>query len=64
MVRKVIVKEAKVKRVDTNLKVKVKKVLTKSELEIQLMSLLEINDTLEETKSKNMKVIEEEIQSL
>ena len=57
----------KVKRVDTNLKVKVKKVLTKSELEIQLKSLLEINDTLEETNSKNMKVIAsfgEKIQSL
>ena len=65
MVRKIIVKEAKVKRVDTNLKAN--KVLTKSELEIQLKNLLEIKDTLEKTNIKNMKVIvsfEDKIQSL
>ena len=65
MVRKVIVKEAKVKRVETNLKAK--KVLTKAELEIQLKNLLEINDTLEKTNVKNMKIIvsfEDKIQSL
>ena len=63
MVRKVIVKEAKVKRVNTNLKAK--RVPTKSELEIRIKNLLEINDTLDETHKKNMRVIVSfEIQSL
>ena len=47
MVKKVISKEVKVKRVDTNLKLK--KAPTKSELELQVKDLLQANDALEKS---------------
>ena len=45
MVKKVISKEPKQKRVDTNLKIK--KAPTKSELELQVKHLQQANDALE-----------------
>ena len=56
MVKKVISKEVKVKRVDTNLKVK--KSPTKLDLELQLQNLQEANDALEKSLRKKIELIE------
>ena len=56
MVKKVISKEAKVKRVDTNLKSK--KPPTKAELELQVKHLMKTNDALEESSKKKIALLE------
>lgn len=56
MVKKVISKEAIVKRVDTNLKIR--KAPTKSELEIQVKKLQQTNDALEESNRKKIELLE------
>ena len=57
MVKKVILKEeAKIKRIDTNLKVK--KSQTKSELELQVQNLKKTNDTLEESNRKKNELLQ------
>ena len=59
------VKETKARRVDTNLKSK--KVLTKSDLVLQVKTLQVANSDLEEKNEKNTKVTEtlmEEVKSL
>ena len=56
MVKKVISKEVKVKRVDTNLKVK--KSPTKLDLELQLQNLQEANDALEKSLRNKIELIE------
>ena len=55
MVKRVILKEVKIKRVDTNLKIK--KVPTKSELELQVKHLEQKNEALEERHKKNIDLI-------
>ena len=55
MVKKVISKEAKIKRVETNLKLK--KVPTKSDLELQVKHLEQKNEALEERHKKNIDLI-------
>ena len=56
MVKKVISKEVKVKRVDTNLKLK--KAPTKSELELQVKDLLQANDALEKSNRQKIELLE------
>ena len=56
MVKKVISKEPKQKRVDTN--IKIKRAPTKSQLELQVKNLQHANDTLEERHKKNIELIE------
>ena len=56
MVKKVISKETKIKRVETN--IKIKKVPTKAELEKQVMHLQQTNDALEEVIRKNKELLE------
>ena len=57
MVKKVISKELKINRFDTNLKIR-KKVPTKSELELQVKHLEKQNEALEERHKKNVEVID------
>ena len=56
MVKEVISKEVKVKRVETNLKVK--KAPTKLDLELQVKNLQEANDALEKSLRKKIELIE------
>ena len=56
MVGKVIAKESKIKRVDTN--GRIKKVLTKSELLLQVKELQNTNDALEESIKKKIELLE------
>ena len=56
MVKKALSKEAKVKRVDTNLKLK--RAPTKSELKIQVKNLQKTNDALEESNRKKIELLE------
>ena len=56
MVKKALSKEAKVKRVDTNLKLK--RAPTKSELEMQVKNSQKTNDALEESNRKKIELIE------
>ena len=56
MVSKVIQKESKIKRVETN--IKIKKAPTKSELVMQVKSLQNTNDALEESIKKKIELIE------
>ena len=58
MVKKVTLKETKVKRVDTNLKNKHKKVQTKSDLELQVKNLQQANNALEEMNRKKIELLE------
>ena len=55
MVKKVIAKEPKPKRVDTNLKPK--KAPTKSELELQVKNLQQANDVLEASNRKKNELL-------
>ena len=56
MVKKVISKETKVKRVDTNLKNKIAP--TKSDLELQVKDLQQANNALEEMNRKKIELLE------
>ena len=56
MVKKVISKETKVKRVDTNLKNR--KALTTSDLELQVKNVQQANNALEEMNRKKIELIE------
>ena len=56
MVRKVIVKEAKVNRVETN--PTIKKSPTKAELMLQVKNLQQANDALEESNRKKIELLE------
>ena len=56
MVKKVISKETKFQRVDSNLKIK--KAPTKSELEVQVKNLIQTNAALEENIRKKIDIIE------
>ena len=62
MVKIVISKEAKVKRFETNLKVK--RAPTKSEQELQVKTLQPTNDALEESLKQKIKLIEGKIRNL
>ena len=57
MVKKTIAKEAIVKRIDTNLKIR--KAPTKSELEMQVKKLQQTNDALEESNRKKIELLEQ-----
>ena len=56
MVKKLVPKETKVKRVETI--TKIKKIPTKSELEMQVKKLLQANDALEESNRKKIELLE------